>query len=453
MADSGCQSLCQGASAIAVRLFPIARGLVYHGGAALVVFPCFRKLLSEASALLGWFILRFVLPLAFVAALAHCGDLRAQLHRNSACPDGVSLSSPLDYQVFQRSALMKGKVTVDGRLCVPADRIEVRLTGDSLRGPLRVHWVHLHADRLTGNFHASVPATPGGFYQLQVRAFRSGEVVAAASVPHVGVGEVFVVSGQSNATNYGEVRQVTETGMVVAFDGASWRLANDPQPGVQDGSTKGSFIPSFGDALFRKYGVPIGVADVGHGSTSVRQWLPAGFPIFVIPTMTKFVQRNAQGELVSDGMLFSGMMNRIHQLGRHGFRALLWHQGESDSNQKANHQISAELYRRMMVELIHASRKDAGWNFPWFVAVATYQPTAPSAPSIEAAQRSLWRRGLAYQGPDTDTLGAGFRQNQGKGVHFNAEGLQRHGEMWAAEVEAYLDPVLNRDAGSSSSDR
>jgi hypothetical protein len=235
------------------------------------------------------------------------------------------------------------------------------------------------------------------------------------------------------------VRQVTETRMVSAFDGRSWRIADDPQPGVQDNSHKGSFIPAFGDALYRNYHVPIGVADVGHGSTSVRQWLPAGDPIYVMPTMTRFVSRNAQGQLVSDGTLFNGMMQRIHQLGRHGFRALMWHQGESDSNQPAGHNISAAMYRRMMVELIKGSRREAGWNFPWFVAEATYQPKAPSAPDIKAAQRSLWRRGLALEGPDTDSLSPAWRQNHGKGVHFNNEGLKKHGQMWAAAIEAYLN--------------
>jgi hypothetical protein len=339
---------------------------------------------------------------------------------------------------------MKGRIVVDGRLCVPAARIELRLRGDSLRGPLKGDWLQPHFDKSTGKFHASLTTFPGGFYQLEVRALTGEKVIAETMVPHVGVGEVFVVSGQSNSTNYGEVRQVTQTKMVVAFDGTSWRLANDPQPGVQDRSTKGSFIPSFGDALYRRYRVPIGVADIGHGSTSVRQWLPAGHPIFVMPTMTKFVNLNAQGELVSDGALFRGMMKRIHQLGKHGFRVLLWHQGESDSNQKPNHQISAALYRKMMVELIKASRKDAGWKFPWFVAEATYQPTAPSSPAIEAAQRSLWRKGLAYEGPDTDILGAEYRQNQGKGVHFSSEGLQKHGEMWAQAVERYLDQVFEQ---------
>jgi Carbohydrate esterase, sialic acid-specific acetylesterase len=194
--------------------------------------------------------------------------------------------------------------------------------------------------------------------------------------------------------------------------------------------------------------VPIGIASVGHGSTSVRQWLPAGDAVYGMPTMTKFVSHNAQGQLVSDGTLFNGMMQRIHQLdasgqhGKHGFRALLWHQGESDSHQAPEHQITAAMYRRMMVEVIKASRKQAGWNFPWFVAEATYQPKWGNTAAIEAAQRSLWRKGLAYQGADTDTLGPEYRQNHGKGVHFNNEGLKKHGELWAQAVGIYLDKVL-----------
>ncbi|HEV2135119.1 MAG TPA: sialate O-acetylesterase [Terracidiphilus sp.] len=337
---------------------------------------------------------------------------------------------------------MRGKIQIDGQLHVAADQLEARLTGNSLSGSLAGNWVRLPFSKSTGKFHLSLATTSGGFYQLQVRALRRGKEIAETTVPHVGLGEVFVVSGQSNATNYGEVRQVSETRMVAAFDGKSWRIADDPQPGVQDHSHKGSFIPAFGDARYRKYHVPIGIADVGHGSTSVRQWLPAGYLIYVVPTMAKFVKDNPQGQLVSDGTLFDGMMLRIHQLGKRGFRALLWHQGESDSQQPPGHNISAAMYRKMMVELIKASRKDAGWKFPWIVAEATYQPKSGSTPAIEAAQRSLWHKGLAYEGPDTDALGPAWRQDQGKGVHFNAEGLKKHGQMWAQAVEAYLAKAL-----------
>lgn len=188
----------------------------------------------------------------------------------------------------------------------------------------------------------------GGWYAVQVRLLRNGRPVAQESVSHVGVGEVFVVAGQSNATNYGEVLRQPRSGMVAALGPAGWQIANDPQPGVQDHSTKGSFIPAFGDALYEKYHVPVGVVAVGHGSTSVRQWLPKGERFAVPPTMGKFVRSVAPGVWECDGTLFDGMMAAIQRVGRDGFRALLWHQGESDAHQKPEHDITAEEYQRLL---------------------------------------------------------------------------------------------------------
>ena len=290
--------------------------------------------------------------------------------------------------------MLKGRVVISGQAHVAADHIQARLAGNSLRGPLTGNWVRLKFNRNSGDFSGALATVPGGFYQLELQLLRAQKPVAESTVPHVGVGEVFVVSGQSNSTNAGEVLQATQTGMVVAFSGDTWQLAKDPQPGVQDGSTKGSFIPAFGDALYRKYHVPIGVASVGHGATSVRQWLPAGEQVYVMPTMTRFVTHNAQNQLVSDGTLFAGMMKRIHQLGKRGFRALLWHQGESDSNQPPEHTISAGQYRAMMVDLIRASRKDAGWNFPWIVAEATYNsPKLPFSSGHRTSATQLMAKG------------------------------------------------------------
>jgi hypothetical protein len=296
----------------------------------------------------------------------------------------------------------------------------------------------------TGAFGASLPARAGGFQTLHVRLMRAEQPLGDTVVPHVGIGEVFVVAGQSNSTNYGEGRQQTSTGMVVSFDGQSWRTADDPQPGVQDRSRGGSFIPSFGDALYLKYHVPVGIACVGHGSTSARQWLPKGERFSTPPTMSRFVKEVGPGAWESDGALFNGMMERIAQLGSHGFRALLWHQGESDANQKPGHQISGEEYRRLLVRIIDRSRKDARWDFPWFVAAVSYHsPTDPSSPEIRGAQRSLWEAGIALEGPDTDQLGATYRQNNGTGVHFSADGLRAHGWLWAEKVQTYLDNVLD----------
>jgi hypothetical protein len=345
---------------------------------------------------------------------------------------GITIESPRDFQVFQRKTKTSGAIRVAGHAS-GAGGIEVRVTGNSLLGPLPGNWTLLSVDRQSGVFSADLPTPAGGWYRCEFRVKDAAPVEA----PHVGVGEVFIVAGQSNATNYGEVRQQTRSGMVAAYSSAGWQLANDPQPGVQDGSRNGSFIPAFGDALYERYQVPIGVAAVGHGSTSVRQWLPEGERFGVAPTMGKFVRAIAPGVWESDGTLFHGMMAAIDAFGRGGFRALLWHQGESDAHQKPEHDISAAEYKRLMEIVIRKSRDEAGWEFPWFVAQASYHtPGDPSCPPIRDAQRSLWTAGIAFEGPDTDQLVGDDRQNGGAGVHFSDAGLKAHGRLWADKIAA-----------------
>ena len=231
--------------------------------------------------------------------------------------------------------------------------------------------------------------------------------------------------------------------MVTTFDGTKWRIADDPQPGVHDGSAGGSFIPPFGDAMFEKYRVPIGIASVGHGGTSVRQWLPEGEMMDSEPTAAGFYRKTGEREWTSDGTLFNHMLARIEQLGPGGFRAVLWHQGESDAHQPPGHGIAPETYTRMMRLLIAGMKKQAGWNFPFLGALATYHVSGDeSAPEIRDAQRSLWDGKTIFEGPDTDTLTGDHRDSGGKGVHLSAKGQVAHGKLWAEKVGAYFDKAL-----------
>ena len=90
-----------------------------------------------------------------------------------------------------------------------------------------------------------------------------------------------------------------------------------------------------------------------------------------------------------------------------------------------------------------ASRRRAGWKFPWLIAQATYHcPNDPSDPEIANAQEGLWRKRVAIEGANTDLPGREYRENHGAGVHFNDAGLRAHGKLWTSAVEAYLDRVL-----------
>ncbi len=345
----------------------------------------------------------------------------------TAC-GAVALDSPRDYQVFQRGTIAAGKIVVRAHPSQGCDTAEARIAA---------RWQALKVDRGC-RVDDTLAAPAGGWYRLEVRFRTAGRVTAQTSVAHVGVGEVFVISGQSNATNFGEVRQTTRSKMVSTFDGARWRIADDPQPGVQDGSTLGSFIPAFGDALYGRLKVPVGVACVGYGGTSVRQWLPKGERFGSPPSSPDFFTAVEGNQWEPDGRLFDGMVQRIRQLGPGGFRALLWHQGEGDSHQSEGHEVSGAEYRRMMERLIRAVR-GATWDFPWMVAQVSYHsPEDYSSPDIRAAQASLWKDGIALEGPDTDTLTGANRQDGGTGVHMSAKGLQAHGAMWAEKVGQWI---------------
>ena len=227
--------------------------------------------------------------------------------------------------------------------------------------------------------------------------------------------------------------------MVAAFSGTEWALAHDPQPGAS--GSGGSFVPPFGDALAARFKVPVGIIATGVGATSVREWLPRGTRFPNPPTLTGHVRALPSGEWESDGSLFNRLVERMKQLGPRGFRAVLWHQGESDANQQdANRTLSGELYRKFMEELIRGTRHEVGWEFPWFVAQVSYHtPDDAASPDIRAAQRALWKSAVAVEGPDSDALVGDLRDGGGKGVHFSGRGLREHASRWADKVAPWLD--------------
>ena len=181
--------------------------------------------------------IRSLLPLTLLGLLTHSAIGAASLQ----------LTSPKDYQVFQRFNAREGTIKLSGT----SDQASVRYR-------LKDEWQTLACDPKTHEFKAEIAAPSGGWYRLEVQA---GE--EKASVEHIGVGEVFIVAGQSNAANHGSEKQSITTGRVSSFDGKSWVLSNDPQPGATGGG--GSFMPAFGDAMVKRFDVPVGLVPVASG--------------------------------------------------------------------------------------------------------------------------------------------------------------------------------------------
>lgn len=178
----------------------------------------------------------------------------------------------------------------------------------------------------SGEFALAVQMPAGGWYAFRLQASDGAKTLCGP----FGVGEVYIVAGQSNVGNYHDARfSVTDPQCRVAAYSVSanyWRVAHDPQPSVEfadDGKTYwnrahgilekhnfsldfsgGSFWPLVGDQLVAVLQIPIGFVNVAVGNNPIANWEPGRGPHFPI------------------------LENGVRQAGK--FRAILWQQGESD---------------------------------------------------------------------------------------------------------------------------
>lgn len=353
----------------------------------------------------------------------------------------LQISTPSDYQVVQRSTKERGQLSIRGKLKGDDKApftVEARQTVKGTVGEWQV--VNCQFDGPAFQGQLDVPA--GGWHRITLRAKQGASVTGEVDIAHIGIGEVFIVAGQSNSANHGEERQKPTTGRLASFDGERWQVSDDPQPGAT--GTGGSFIPPFGDALVAKFDVPVGFVACGIGATSIREWLPQGTILSNPPTLVGRVQQRSDNRWESRGEAYKMLVDRMAHFGFHGFRAVLWHQGESDANQKdPTRTLAGPVYRENLIQLITQSRRAIGWNAPWFVAQATYHvPGDETSEEIRDAQRQVAKSEIALAGPDTDALKGSLRDSGGQGVHFSGAGLREHAARWVEKVAPWLDQQL-----------
>lgn len=317
----------------------------------------------------------------------------------------LKVTQPTERAVFQRDAHGVAEVPLAVTYSEEqADTVDVRVLDCKTQAPVK-DWTPV-----TAGMKLTLKA---GWYQLDFRAKKAGTVVTTSCVKRVGVGEVFVTCGQSNSANYGKPPQKAQDDRVSScnFQTGLWQHGDDPQPGAGGGG--GSAWALLGDLLVKKYDVPVGFICIGVGSTAVSFWTPTG-----------------KG--------YPRLKQALQLAGKQGVRAVLWHQGESDSIPGT----SAENYAKMLSDTIVQSRKDAGWDVPWGVALASFHPkpeaTAERQAAIVAGQRKVIAKvpGV-FKGPETDSFHT--RGWLSDSVHFNAQGLTAHAQGWAEALKPAMD--------------
>jgi hypothetical protein len=352
----------------------------------------------------------------------------------SAADPAITVLSPTERAVLQRQSANSGRVEVSGQAQGQGVAVEIRCDGGA--------WWSLKTFPVEGKpgargFTATLDLSKG-LHTLEARAVHGDKPVGDAVVVRFGIGEVFVVTGQSNSANHGAGKATATSDQVFTLTPKGvWQPCADPQPGASGNG--GSLLPALGDELQKRLGVPIGFIPCGIGSTSVREWLPSGVPFPHPPTIMSRVKKTADDQWESDGKAYAMLVKRMQSVP--AFRAVLWHQGESDANQKdATRTLSGKLYAAYLTKLIAASAQDSQRPAPWFVAQVSYHgPKDVGSDDIRDAQASLWKNGVALQGPDSDALRGALRDQGGNGVHFSAEGLKAHAHAWADKLVPWVE--------------
>lgn len=358
----------------------------------------------------------------------------------------LQITFPTTRAVFQRDRLNRANVPISGAYNVPVDRVEARFL--PRQGGQETPWTLIQANPQGGNFLGSVSVS-GGWYNLEVRASFQGAFLPTVTLERVGIGEVFIIAGQSNAQGLWYVPTIDAQDDRV-------NCVNDrngtPPPNTFSGSLNDPNFPTFsklegrtdvaprgetpwcwgvvGDLLAQRLNVPILFFNAAWEGSRIQGWRESSDGQ---RTQNIFCIGCGAGEFYPEGMPYGNLKISLnYYTALLGVRAVLWHQGETD-NFPLN--TSTDAYREDLKHVIEKSRSDAGRDVSWMVARASLtnntQEYITSTRIIDAQNQVIDQVPNVFAGPNTDGIQV---PRPFDNVHFGGDGLRELGRAWAESL-------------------
>ncbi|QJW91682.1 T9SS type A sorting domain-containing protein [Spirosoma taeanense] len=357
----------------------------------------------------------------------------------------IQVSFPTTRAVFQRSKANLATIRITGLYTLAVTRIEARMVARNGQGT-STEWRPIQTSPGGGSFAGDFTGT-GGWYNLEVRGMNGDQQVGTVTtVERVGIGEVFIIAGQSNAQGIHTDAPVSTDDRVncVNYRYPDNGFPNDP-PVPQfthlDNGADFYIAPRglgswcwgrLGDLLASRLNVPIMFFNAAFTGTAVRNWRESapegGTAKSVYDPNLLYPPRQPYINLKIALQYYANML---------GMRAVLWHQGEADNLIST----AGASYTSDLQFVINQSRQDYGRNMTWVVARTTYGDNIPTktSPAIIAAQNNvIVTVPNVFPGPATDDIQIPRTRpprNDPEGFHFDYNGLLEVANVWNGSLD------------------
>lgn len=337
----------------------------------------------------------------------------------------ISISSPRKYQVIQRDSNNKANIEIKGTYSGSASAIEANWK----RNGVWVGWQVIDANPADGKYSGLLVNQDGGQGALRVRFINDQYVTD--SVGYIGIGDIIVIAGGSNASGRGRTNQKVDYDAVKKYAGYKfkavmfgndykWEILKDPIDSCAnqtdmvscDKTAGGSQWPLIATEIMKSQKVPVAFIPTAKGGSTMQKWL-------------------------EDRDFYRQMERRINQSG--GKIKMVLFQGASGAKQGYN----ANTFSNLTNSFANSVFADFGVK----VAVAQQSDLYTNkagvyhrVTTIRTALQRLWDQdNNITSGPVTYDIN--LKNSNGDGLHFmtNNELKVLARRWWAAINETYYD--------------
>jgi Secretion system C-terminal sorting domain len=369
----------------------------------------------------------------------------------------IQITFPLNRIVFQRNNQNLSTFNVTGFFTGSADSIQARLVPRVVGQGTLVNWQRISQGITNSNFCSTMTAT-GGWYSLEIRSWKNGSITNNTTLDRVGVGEVFLIVGHSNAQgngypNIGGAADDRVSCVDVANPASQLRTyeasgsPNDlplhfDQLGASSGMAPFSENPWFwgklGDRLVAKFNVPVLFFSAAFGGSSMwHNYRSVTNQPFTHP----FISYNQRMPYVNIRNTFIKYTPVV------GLRAILSGHGINDASFASN---SKDTIKYHYQTVINKSRQESGYpNLAWMVAIAAYDDGVKAF--INQGQLELTTNNPnVFRGPNLDQIDNSGRIDK---LHFNQNGQNLAAQYWEQSITSNFlsatSPIMpNASSGS-----